>query len=54
MTQRIDKCQVPWCGAPIDGPQDFRDELSVREFHITGMCQKCQDEVFEQDEEEIG
>lgn len=45
--QRIDKCQIPWCNAPISGPEHFRDDLSRKEFHITGMCQKCQDEVFE-------
>lgn len=25
---------------------DFRDELSKKEFEISGMCQDCQDEVF--------
>jgi hypothetical protein len=25
---------------------EFRDSLSVREFQISGMCQKCQDLVF--------
>ena len=25
---------------------DFRDELSRREFAISGFCQRCQDEVF--------
>tara|TARA_R110000803_G_scaffold192258_1_gene255032 strand:- start:562 stop:762 length:201 start_codon:yes stop_codon:yes gene_type:complete len=25
----------------------FNDELSVREYNISGMCQKCQDSVFE-------
>ncbi|HIB83895.1 MAG TPA: hypothetical protein EYO59_04635 [Chromatiaceae bacterium] len=24
----------------------FRDTLSWKEFNISGMCQKCQDEVF--------
>jgi len=24
----------------------FRDVLSWKEFNISGMCQKCQDEVF--------
>lgn len=24
----------------------FRDELSVQEFRISGMCQACQDAVF--------
>ena len=24
----------------------FKDELSLKEFHISGMCQSCQDEIF--------
>jgi len=35
----------PTCGGPID---KFRDELSEREYRISGMCQLCQDEVFTQ------
>ena len=27
-------------------PETFRDELSRKEFGISGMCQKCQDETF--------
>jgi hypothetical protein len=26
--------------------QSFRDDLSVKEYQISGMCQKCQDSVF--------
>lgn len=25
---------------------DFRDELSVKEYRISGMCQTCQDAFF--------
>ena len=25
---------------------EFRDEISKREYHISSLCQKCQDEVF--------
>ena len=25
---------------------DFREEISLREFHISGLCQTCQDGVF--------
>ena len=25
---------------------DFRDELSRKEFGISGFCQKCQDKIF--------
>ena len=34
-------CRV---GHPVT---DFRDELSAREFRISGFCQACQDDVFE-------
>lgn len=35
--------RCPTCGNAIGG---FRDDLSVKEFSISGMCQKCQDSVF--------
>ncbi len=41
--ERRRKGLCPTCGAEI-GP--FRDELSRREFAISGMCQECQDKVF--------
>ena len=25
---------------------EFRDDLSKKEYSISGMCQKCQDKVF--------
>ena len=31
------------CGGPA---VEFRNELSAREWNISGMCQKCQDETF--------
>jgi len=31
---------------PKKYPLSFRDSLSYREFKISGLCQKCQDEVF--------
>ena len=36
----------PLCGKPAS-IEDCRDDLSRREFAIAGICQKCQDEVFE-------
>ena len=27
-------------------PKDFNDEQSLAEYHISGLCQACQDEVF--------
>lgn len=35
------------CKAQILG---FNDETSRREYGITGFCQKCQDEFYEQEE----
>jgi len=37
------KC--PLCGADID-LKSFRDELSRREFKISGLCQACMDKIF--------
>lgn len=31
------------CGKPIT---TFRDEVSRREFTISGLCQDCQDKIF--------
>ena len=31
---------------PNEYPLEFRDILSYREYKVTGICQKCQDEVF--------
>lgn len=33
------------CGKPIvDG--EFRDVLSLKEYKISGLCQACQDQIF--------
>lgn len=40
----------PTCDKPIAEDEFFRDELSRKEFKITGMCQKCQDETFRKEE----
>jgi len=34
-----------FCQKPVT-VEDFRDDISRREFEISGMCQKCQDETF--------
>lgn len=42
---REDRCvPAPYgCGQPAT---EFRDALSQREYRISGLCQKCQDEIF--------
>jgi hypothetical protein len=39
---RIPRNEAPWAFL-------FRDELSAREYKISGMCQSCQDHVFQED-----
>lgn len=36
----------PFCGKPVSA-DSFRDELSRKEFSISGLCQVCQDDFFE-------
>lgn len=37
------KC--PFC-IKLVNEDDFRDDLSRREFEISGLCQECQDDFF--------
>lgn len=37
------KC--PFCGKTVN-EHDFHDELSKKEFKISGLCAECQEEVF--------
>ena len=38
------------CAACKQEANKFTDELSVTEYAISGLCQKCQDEVFNEPE----
>ena len=40
-----DHGQCPFC-QKIVNPESFRDDLSRKEFEISGLCQGCQDEMF--------
>ena len=44
----VEKKICPFCGKPINF-EDFRDEESLREYRISGLCQKCQDDFFRED-----
>lgn len=47
----IDSGKCPMCHEYIG---EFRDDLSRKEFGISGMCQNCQDSVFgAEDPEEV-
>ena len=41
--KRLDRGECPRCGKVA---KEFRDEVSVREYGISGLCQPCQDYVF--------
>lgn len=41
---RIEAGKCPTCGFEVD---TFRDALSKREFEISGMCQECQDSIWD-------
>lgn len=38
------------CGGPAT---EYRDDLSAREYRISGLCQTCQDAVFGTEDEEV-
>lgn len=40
-----DGCCVS-CGSNKTRPEDFRDDLSRREWRLSLLCQQCQDDIF--------
>lgn len=40
---KLGRC--PICNQDIK-EDDFKDNLSIKEYKISGLCQKCQDETF--------
>ena len=42
--------QCPICKKDMTG-EKFKDEISVKEFQISGLCQVCQDDIFDKEEE---
>lgn len=45
---RLGLCASCGCNPSIQG---FEDALSRKEFEISGLCQKCQNEVFTEPDE---
>jgi hypothetical protein len=41
----IENGECPTCGREIQ-EKDFKDEASRREYSISGMCQWCQNKIF--------
>jgi hypothetical protein len=42
----VERKQCPSCGKSIN-EKKFRDKISMKEYKISGLCQSCQDEVFD-------
>ena len=40
---KIERGECTTCGEKVG---ELRDALSIKEWKISGMCQKCQDSVF--------
>lgn len=51
MKTHIENNECPLCEKIIK-ESDFTDELSKKEYGISGLCQSCQDGVFLKDEKE--
>jgi hypothetical protein len=45
---RLDRGMCPRCGK--QAKDDFRDDVSRREYVISGLCQPCQDAIFVDDD----
>lgn len=43
--KKVEAGNCPMCGKLIDRTT-FKDDLSLKEFRISGMCQACQDDIF--------
>jgi len=43
--ERIENGKCPFCCLLVD-EADFKDELSKKEFKLSGMCSSCQDKFF--------
>jgi hypothetical protein len=49
LKRRADKTHCVFCNSTAVKMTDFVDKLSMKEFAISGMCQKCQDEFFNEE-----
>ena len=46
--EKVEAGICPFCNKEIKW-EDFRNEISRREYRISGLCQSCQDEMFGKD-----
>lgn len=52
MFERTGKIMTDTCVFCTEPDMNFRDELSRKEYRISGLCQKCQDKVFSPPEDD--
>jgi len=45
--KRSDALNGQWCVICKGPASEFKDERSKKEFSISGMCQVCQDRIFD-------
>lgn len=45
-SERIKKGNCPFCNKEIN-EEDFKDDLSRKEYKISGLCQSCIDKTFD-------
>ena len=43
--ESIERKQCAICSSEVE-LDSFKDEISLKEFHISGMCQPCQNKIF--------
>ena len=44
--KKLDLIRQGLCPSCKQSVGEFRDDLSRQEFHISGLCQVCQDKIF--------
>lgn len=44
----VEAGECPFCHIKVN-IWDFENELSLKEFSISGLCQRCQDKMFGKD-----
>jgi len=45
--ERVENSRCPLCNKKINKETEFKNDLSKREFDISGLCQTCQDKSFD-------
>jgi len=46
LSQAVERVEAGVCATCAGEVGPFRDDLSIKEYRIGGMCQTCQDKVF--------